>query len=101
MLLTFLKYASPDHDNPKEGCLIFHCEAQSKAEHVLPARILHYKMAFALDYTKKHRTKQAPSIVSIVLYNGKQSPYPNSMQIEDVFTDKDIARQFLLNPISY
>lgn len=74
-------------------CVYIHAivEHQSKAEKLMPFRILKY----SIDIIQKHINKygesgKLPLVVPIVIYNGKKSPYPYEVEISQLFTDKDL-----------
>jgi predicted transposase/invertase (TIGR01784 family) len=71
-------------------------EHQSTPDPLMPLRTLRYKLAVMQRYVDKHYKKgdhdiELPLVVSMVLYNGKDSPYPYKTDIMDMFSDKELA----------
>ncbi len=66
-------------------------EHQSTPQKLLPFRVYHYMFSLLNRQLKarhkKHSTSQLPAVYALVLYNGKQSPYPYSLLLSDCFDD--------------
>ena len=93
-------YAVNYHDkaNDRECLILVHSEHQSRPDRLLPLRLAHYKLAMLLDYARSHKGKPLPVVISIAYYHGKTTPYPYSMDIYDLFEDRELAEAHLLNP---
>ena len=87
-----------DKADDRECLILVHSEHQSRPDRLLPLRLAHYKLAMLLDYARSHKGKPLPVVVSIAYYHGKTTPYPYSMDIYDLFEDKELAEAHLLNP---
>ena len=66
-------------------------EQQTKAEKLMPLRILRY----TIDIIQKHVNKygedvKLPLVIPMVMYNGTQSPYPHTADVRELFVDKDL-----------
>lgn len=69
-------------------------EHQSRAEKLMPLRILKYQIGIIENHLKNNnKVKKLPIVVALVFYNGKQSPYPYHLDIEDLFENKQLYRQ--------
>ena len=87
-----------DTADDRECLILVHSEHQSQPDKLLPLRLAHYKLAMLLDYARSHKDKPLPVVVSIAYYHGKTTPYPYSMDIYDLFEDRELAEVHLLNP---
>jgi predicted transposase/invertase (TIGR01784 family) len=66
-------------------------EHQSKAETLMPLRILRYQLSILQKHIDEHKIDgNLPSVVPLVFYNGLKSPYPYATDIRDLFADVDI-----------
>ena len=81
------------------GDIIFQvlCEHQSTPDRWMPIRLLDYKVQIWRNEIKSG-AKTLPIILPIVFYAGKTSPYPYSMNLEDLFAEKKAAEQYALKP---
>jgi predicted transposase/invertase (TIGR01784 family) len=77
----------------KDAYLYLLLEHQSTPDTLLPFRRLQYNVAL-METHLKQGNKTLPIIISMCVYHGKQSPYPHSMSIFDLFKDKELARQY-------
>ena len=87
-----------DKVGDRECLILVHSEHQSRPNKLLPLRLLHYKAALLLDYAKSNSKKPLPVVISVAYYHGQTTPYPYSMDIYDLFEDRDLAEAHLLNP---
>jgi predicted transposase/invertase (TIGR01784 family) len=72
-------------------------EHQSKAEELMPLRIIRYQIAIIQQHMDKHpKQKNLPMVVPIVFYNGMRSPYPYSSDIAEIFADPELYVKFPL-----
>ena len=85
--------------NGKPGLMILHVEHQSGAERFLSLRVLGYLIGTAQQYAKENNMTTLPSIIPIIYYHGDRSPYPYSLDVFDLFTDKSMMQKYLLHPI--
>ena len=54
----------------------------------MPLRLLKYKIRIIDEYLKKHPdAKELPTVVQLMVYNGKRSPYPYSLDFYDLFPE--------------
>ena len=87
-----------DRADDRECLILVHSEHQSQPDKLLPLRLAHYKLAMLLDYARSHKGKPLPVVISVAYYHGKTTPYPYSMDIYDLFEDRELAKLHLLNP---
>ena len=88
------------YDDQQRDCfLCLHAEHQSTAQKLMPLRFLNYNSSLLLEQAEINPNKPLPVIISICYYHGKPSPYPYSLDIYDLFDDKDLAKQHLLQPL--
>ncbi len=81
----------------KKGYVLYSLEHQSKPDKWLPFRILEYNV----QLMRQHRNagnETLPIIINEVLYAGKESPYPYSMDIFDLFDDPQLAKEMMYKP---
>ncbi|HLX54521.1 MAG TPA: Rpn family recombination-promoting nuclease/putative transposase [Aquella sp.] len=73
-------------------------EHQSKADKLMPLRIIRYQLEIIQKHLDKYKGNELklPLVVPLVLYNGKKSPYPYPCDIRELFADKELAAQVLL-----
>lgn len=91
---------SVKYDNTARECfLCLHVEHQATAQKLMSLRFLNYNSSLLLEYAETNPTTPLPVIVSICYYHGKPSPYPYSLDIYDLFADKDLAKRYLLQPL--
>lgn len=69
-------------------------EHQSKAEKLMPLRILKYQLAIIQNHLDKYKGEtELPIVVSLVFYNGADSPYPYPLDIANLFADIEAYKQ--------
>ena len=74
-------------------------EPQHKPLRLMPLRMLRYVLAPLKQYAEKHGDKaKLPVVIPIILYSGKRSPYPYSVDFFECFNDPELAKRVLLNP---
>ena len=83
--------------NGKPGLIYCVVEAQNIPKKLMPLRMLRYKVAALKKYAEKHPNGPLPVIIPIMLYTGKDSPYPYSINFYDCFADPELARETFLN----
>ena len=75
--------------NDQSAMLLLSVEQQSKADKLLPLRQANYLSSALLDYCELNKTKQLPTVLSIVYYTGHQTPYPYpNDSVFDLFNDQ-------------
>lgn len=84
----------------ERGYIAIHIEHQSRAEALMPFRILTYLCRIMEADLKKQTgtTKKLPLVLPMIYYHGKQSPYPYTTDIIDCFANPELARQYFLKP---
>ena len=87
----------------KQTYLYVLVEHQSRVDEFMAFRVLNYSCQIwqmhldRLRQTKsKIANKKLPSIVPLVIYNGKVSPYGHSTKLLDCFTDPNLVKKFIL-----
>lgn len=73
------------------------CEHKSYPDRWVALQVLRYVLEIL------HRNKQTyslPLIIPICLYHGPVSPYPYQQNIFELFDDPELAKRFLLNPLT-
>ena len=76
-------------------------EHQSSPNKLMPFRILRYQLAIMGEHLKKHpKTTVLPIVFPILVYQEQadHKPYPYSLDIFDLFYDKELAKQTLAQP---
>ena len=83
------------------GYLYILAEHQSKPEVLMPFRLIQYLFGIFNHHLKQQKSKEQhkrlPIVVPILVYNGKQSPYPYSTNFLDCFSDPDLAEKVMFN----
>ena len=74
-----------DGGDLRDGYIYTLVEHQSTPDELLPFRILRYQTAIIKRHIEKYECKKLPIVASLVLYNGKKSPYPHGCFIDDTF----------------
>lgn len=82
------------HIKNREGYIYAHVEGQSTPEELLPIRILAYDLEIITLHWENHGT--IPPIINLILYNGKESPYPYPINVLDLLEDHPVAKELLL-----
>ena len=79
--------------------LYFLAEHQSSASPLMPLRILKYQIAIIEHHLQQHpKETKLPIVFPILFYNGKVKPYPYTLNILDLFSDRIFAKQTLAQP---
>ena len=81
-----------------EVLLILHVEHQSKPDRLYPLRNALYDISAVKDYVDQHKSKNLPVPISLLYYHGKKSPYPHTIDIMEMFSNKEIADHRFLKP---
>jgi len=92
-----LLYKADFHGRP--GFLYLLIEHASKADPLLPFRLLKYIVAIMEHHLKTTETKELPLVYPLILYTGKR-PYNHTVDLFDLFPkeDRDMARETLMSP---
>lgn len=80
-----------------DGYVVLAAEHQSRDEKLMAFRLLEYRVAIMRGHLSQGHDK-LPIVVSLVLYHGKQSPYPHSVQLWDCFAEPELAKQWGMTP---
>ncbi len=83
----------------RQGFIYIIQEAQSTALRLMPLRYLRYKTSIWKQHAETHPSELLPVIVPIMLYTGKDSPYPYSLDFMDCFVDPVFAREVFHAPV--
>jgi len=78
-------------------CLV---EAQSTPDKMMPFRFWNYQALILNRYLKNHPDEETklPVIIPLLLYTGKQSPYPYSLELIECFENQALAKSTLYQP---
>lgn len=83
------------------GYIYLLAEHQSTPQTLMPYRLIKYIFGIFDHHLKKQKgeknRKRLPIIVPLILYNGKDSPYPYSTNLFDCFTDPGLAEKVMFN----
>ena len=78
-------------DHGPDAKLILMVEHQSTPDKLMPFRVFHYmfNMLYRVlkERKKKHQSAKLPSVYALLLYHGKKSPYPYTLNLADCFDD--------------
>ena len=86
-------------NRPEPMVLYLLTEHQSSPDKIMPLRLWHYTCLILRKYIKQTKKRERmPVVFPIVFYNGKQRPYPYSMNIFDLFANKELARSVYNKP---
>ena len=80
----------------KLGYILALIEHQSTPKFLMPFRTLQYCVNLMDAHIRKGH-KKLPVVVTLCLYNGTQSPYPEETDIFECFDDPGLARKTLLS----
>lgn len=82
------------------GYLYLLAEHQSTPDRLLPIRLLRYMLNIMLKHIEKSNNDNLPVIIPMVFYQGKVTPYPFSLDLFDLFHEKErtLAREYLWKP---
>ncbi|MEW9906561.1 MAG: Rpn family recombination-promoting nuclease/putative transposase [Candidatus Symbiodolus clandestinus] len=103
---TLLKNLRITHSDCVYGCtiqgqdayIIVACEHQSDDDELMAFRVLKYVVGLMDNYSRQNANKKLPIILPVVIYHGKRSPYPHSIEIWDCFENPELAKQWVLKP---
>ena len=83
------------------GYIYLLCEHQSTPAILMPYRLMKYLFGIFDHHLKKQKGKEQhkrlPIVLPLILYNGKESPYPYSTNFYDVFADPVLAQKIMFN----
>jgi len=80
--------------------LLVHAEHQSRADKLMPLRVLNYASSALLDYARTNPGRVLPPIISLVYYHGRQKPYPYTMNTLDLFGElPEHYKKYIFNPL--
>jgi len=82
-----------------QGYLYFLTEHQSYALPFMPLRIIKYQIAIMEDHLLQNpEATKLPIVFPIIFYTGDRKPYPYTLNLFDLFSDYNFAKQTLMNP---
>ena len=74
-------------------------EHQSTATWDMPIRVLQYQLAIIASYLRQYpKKRKIPIVIPLLVYNGKKSPYPYSLDITELFYDQELAKKIFAKP---
>ena len=73
-------------------------EHQTAPDKLMSFRVLLYICLLMNEHLKKGNDK-LPVVLNLLLYSGKKSPYPYSLDLYDCFEDPDLAREWMFKPL--
>ena len=73
-------------------------EHQTAPDKLMSFRVLLYICLLMNEHLKKGN-KKLPVVLNLLLYSGKKSPYPYSLDLYDCFEDPDLAREWMFKPL--
>jgi len=79
------------------GYLYLLSEQQEKPQKMMAFRMLRYLFSIMQQHINQGHTS-LPLVYGIVVYTGKRSPYPYSMDVFDLFQNKALAQEILYQP---
>ena len=81
-----------------KGLIYVHAEHFSHPKKRLPLTMAHYGLGLLLDYAKANKQSDLPTLIPLVYYHGKQTPYPYTLELKELFASPDVAAKYLFNP---
>ena len=84
----------------KEDCYIYTLvEHQATPLWDMPIRIAQYQLAIIDSHIRQNpKQRKIPIVIPLLVYNGKKTPYPFSLDIFDLFHNKKLAKNFFAKP---
>jgi predicted transposase/invertase (TIGR01784 family) len=80
--------------NGELGACFVHIECQTTDDMTILIRTRHYQTAYLLDFIKRNKgVKKLPIVVSIIYYANKK-PFSYSLDVNDYFENKELAKQY-------
>ena len=73
-------------------------EHQTAPDRLMSFRVLLYICMLMNDHLKKGH-KKLPVVLNLLLYSGKRSPYPYSLDIYDCFEGPELAKEWMFKPL--
>lgn len=65
----------------------------------MPIRMIQYQLSIIESHRRQYpKNRKLPVIVPILVYNGKQSPYPDNLDIIKLFNDAKLAKKTFARP---
>src|ERR1700677_33966 len=84
----------------RAGFIYVLLEAQATALKFMPLRYVRYTSSIWKNHAENNPAKGLPVIIPLLLYTGRKSPYPYSLDFADCFEDPAFAREVLNQPVS-
>ena len=86
--------------NSNEDCYIYTLiEHQAIPLWNMPIRIIQYQLAVIDSHIRQNpKKRKIPIVIPILVYNGKKSPYPLSLDIFDLFASEELAKKTFAKP---
>ena len=84
----------------KEDCYIYTLvEHQATPLWNMPIRIVQYQLAVIDSHIRQNpKQRKIPIVIPLLVYNGKKTPYPFSLDIFDLFHNQELAKKFFAKP---
>jgi len=84
----------------KEDCYIYTLvEHQATPLWDMPIRITQYQLAVIDSHIRQNpKQRKIPIVIPLLVYNGKKTPYPFSLDIFDLFHNQELAKKFFVKP---
>ena len=82
----------------KKAYIYLLIEQQTEPYPLLPFKVLEYDVMICREHIRQGH-KQLPLVANLVLYSGKKTPYPYSLDIYDCFQEADMARAMMFKPL--
>lgn len=82
------------------GYVSFLFEHQSTPSRIMPLRFLRYQLDIMEEHFKQcpKGKRKIPAVFCFLFYNGTRTPYPYSLNIFDLFYDRQLGEQTLAKP---
>lgn len=84
--------------NGRESYIYVLVEQQTAPYPLLPFTVLKYDVMICEEHIKQGH-KELPLIANLVIYSGKKSPYPYSLDIYDCFQETEMAKAMMFKPV--
>ena len=83
----------------RQGYIYTLVEHQATAQTLMPYRLMKYIFGIFDHHlkTQKGKQKTLPIVLPLIVYNGKESPYPHSVNFYDYFAQPALAQKLMFN----
>ena len=83
----------------EQGLFLVLAEHQSTQDPYLALRLAIYLHLLLLEYAKAKKLKKLPTVVQLVVYHGKKTPYVQPLRVIDMFADHILAKKYYMQPV--